>query len=355
MLRVAELFISDSCKTSTARNFSMRGTLRKVWHLISFVTLAVICASAAQMQDEGTPSGRATTVSNQQQELHYRASRGRPLTIISPKDGSFESEMALYFPNFVGLPNYQAVKPFLVIARNDTERTARAYDIVWRLQVPDASAPGGTSEQKFSEQEAVVTPLELRHPAGISEVDKSIRPGERRLFSPFFNGGPTDTDTFIVLNDPTRFPNAGSYMEVNASADCVVYGDGSFAGPNLSRVLLRYFITRDAQHDEALSILRSLRSSPTLPDLRRNLELRAQIGSSPNYLNDRAMPVYVRARGIAAGEFEKILLSEGVSKLQTTVNELVTIMPPHEMFTALGGTYHRIQFRLNGSLVSPSD
>jgi hypothetical protein len=133
---------------------------------------------------------------------------------------------------------------------------------------------------------------------------------------------------------------------LKAHVDCVVYGDGSFDGPNKSRLLLTYFITRDAQHDEALTILQRLRGTPDDLKLESELLRRRDITESPSFNNQRAMAVYMHARGVAAQEFFQILEHGGHSAVTAMASELVSTMPPHERFTQMAALYRQAQFTI---------
>jgi len=294
-------------------------------------------------------------VSNgQHHQLRYKAHEGGPLTLIEPSDPMFDAEMSVFFSDYETLPAYQQWKPFLVILRNDTQKTARAYEVIWHLLSQEPST-GEISEEVFGRQSAITTPLEIRRPGGVWQGDKSIRPGEVRLLSPFFNGRIGQLADFNFFHSPSDLPNIRSGSVIKPQLDCVIYGDGSIAGPNKSRLALRYFVTRDAQHDEALAVARRLRASPNAPELKSALATRSRIGSSNRFSNNRALPVYIHSRAVAAQELDAILERDGYSKLKEVVEELVSLMPPHEQFTQLGGQYHRSTFQVNGVTVSPGD
>ena len=123
-------------------------------------------------------------------------------------------------------------------------------------------------------------------------------------------------------------------------------GDGSFNGPNRSRLLLTYFITRDAQHDEALTILQHLRRKPGDPELKVQLARRTDIGGSPSFNANRAMTAYKRARAKAAQEFSQILMNGRYRAVRAMALELVSTMPPHEQFTSLAAPYRQAQFEV---------
>ena len=192
---------------------------------------------------------------------------------------------------------------------------------------------------------AVTTPLELRWPAGNKLEDKSIRPGEERLVTPWSNVRRDELSFFNPSFGQTLRPTA-SRTSLNAHVDCVVYGDGSFDGPNQSRLLLTYFLTRDAQHDEALTILQHLRLKPGDPELKQQLARRTDIGGSSSYNSNRAMAVYKHARAVAAQEFSQILMDGRYRAVRAMAAELVTSMPPYEQFTQLAAPYRKAEFAI---------
>jgi hypothetical protein len=184
----------------------------------------------------------------------------------------------------------------MVILRNDTPKTVRAYEIRWEAADPGADQWGGLEILKAT---AVTTPLELRWPGGNKSQDKSIRPGEERVVTPWSNvrrSELADFDPSIGQSLPTSMPQ----QNWKAHVDCVVYGDGSYNGPNQSRMLLTYLISRDAMHDEALTILHDLRVKPADPELKAQLSRRVDIGGSSSFSTKRAMAVYKHARAVAA-------------------------------------------------------
>jgi hypothetical protein len=201
---------------------------------------------------------------------------------------------------------------------------------------------------------AVTTPLELHWPAGNKVQDKSIRRDEEHLVTPWSNVRRDELSLFDPSFGQTLRPAALS-QSLNAHVDCVVYGDGSFDGPNKSRLLLTYFITRDAQHDEALTILQHLRLKPDDPELKLQLARRTDIGGSSSFNSNRAMAVYKHARAVAAQEFSQILHEGGYSAVMAMASGLVSTMPPHEQFTQLAALYRQTQFMIGEVTVRPEE
>lgn len=274
--------------------------------------------------------------------LKYRAKRGAPLTLIDNSDPRFTSELNVNFPGVLSMGSIETALPYMVILRNDTAKTVRAYEIRWEDSEGNSDQANGLVDLKAT---AVTTPLELRWPSGSKVQDKSIRPGEERLVTPWSNVRHDELAFFEPSFGQTLRPEA-SRRSLKAHVDCVVYGDGSLNGPNKSRLLLTYFITRDAQHDEALTIVQRLRAAPKDPKLKSELLRRRDIAGSPSFNSDRAMSTYKHARGAAAQEFFQLLQTGGYNAVLNMASELVSTMPPHERFTQMAAHYRQAQFKV---------
>lgn len=274
-------------------------------------------------------------------QLVYRAKPGEPLTVIPSSDPAFGSECNLNFPGFSGITNYDILRPWMVILRNDTGRVARAYAVVWHVTFP---RPDGQIGQEDYQAVSVTTPLEVRHPSGNLYVDAAIYPGRERLLVPNNSFGPRDPAMLAGL------PN--DYMRTDATSisvvlDCAVYGDGSVAGPCATKAALKYFIARDAQHDEALTALRAIEAGAPAMTLRAGFVRRQRI----EFTNTVGQVIwsYVEARANAARELDWILRRGGYARVRQVAAELVNQMPPHRAYTQLGGDYSRTKFAVRPS------
>ena len=299
---------------------------------LKFIVLLslMIAPFAARAQDTSEP----TTA------MRFVAKAGPPLTLIGSSDPKFNSELEANFPGVLAMDSIQSMLPYMVILRNDTAKTVRAYEIRWEYAGADA---GEVNSPNVLKATAVTTPLELRWPAGNKLNDKSIRPGEERLVTPWSNVR-RDELTFFDPSLGKMLGPAVSQQSWKAQVDCVVYGDGSFNGPNKSALVFTYFITRAAQHDEALTVLQDLRNNPGDPDLKLKLARRTEIGGSSSFNADRVMATYKRARAVAAQEFSQVLRNGRYIAVKAMASDLVSIMPPHEQFTQLDARYRQAQF-----------
>jgi len=279
--------------------------------------------------------------------LAYHATRGAPLTLIDNSSPKFVTELETNFPSVLSMRNIDKALPYMVILRNDTAKTVRAYEIRWNDANPESDEAG---ELDILKATAITSPLELRWPAGNKSQDKSIRPGEERLVTPWSNirrDELSDFDPSIARSQRTPTSPQGW----KAHVDCVVYGDGSYFGPNRSRLLLAYFISRDAVHDEALAVLQALQRRPGDPELKAQLLQRVDIGASKSFSSNRAMALYKRARGVAAQEFSQILSGGRYRLVMATTRELVSTMPPREEFTPMDTPYRQAQFTVGNTTV----
>ena len=317
---------------------SMRKCLVVSLRTLTFVSLLSLISidKVALAQETPYPRGK----------LQYKAKPGIPLTLIDHSDPVFRTHLEANFPGLLSMKSIEAAMPYMVVIRNDTPKVVRAYEIRWNPTDTKIEA------SETLRTTAVSTPLELRWPAGNKLQDKSLRPGEERLVTPWANVRRDETSFF----DPTFAQTMPAILSpLKASVDCVIYGDGSFHGPNQSRLLLTYFITRDAQHDEALTILQNLRRKPGDPDLKRNLARRIEIGGSSSFNGNRAMTIYKAGRAKAAQEFAEALKDGRYHSVRTLARDLVASMPPHENFTPLETIYRKAKFLVGDALVASEE
>ena len=301
---------------------------------LTWIALALLMTAHDAARAQGTPEGKG--------KLQYVAKAGPPLTLIDSSDPRFDRELEANFPGVFAMDSVKAALPYMVILRNDTVLTVRAYEVRWEDVATEQDGANSLDDLKAT---AVTTPLELRWPSGNKIQDRSIRPGEERVVTPWSNVR-RDELSFLNPSFAQTLQPAGPRQGLKAHVDCVVYGDGSFDGPNKSRLLLTYFITRDAQHDEALTILRQLRLKPGDPELASQLARRTDIGGSPSFSSSRPMATYKRARAVAAQEFSQILQNGHYRAVEAMASELVSTMPPGERFTKLAEPYRQATFTL---------
>jgi hypothetical protein len=173
----------------------------------------------------------------------------RQLTLIHPDDQNFESLLANNYPGFQHFEAYQTVRSFLVLLRNDTANSARAYAIKWEIRGTD----GLTHRLQNYYIQKHFLPVTERRP---------LVPGEVRLLAPFLNLSPDQYNVqydyvakLVASNTSFALFSPSKVSSVNTTVDAAIYDDGAYAGPDHFQLLLRYQCVRDAERDEANSVL----------------------------------------------------------------------------------------------------
>lgn len=151
-----------------------------------------------------------------------------------------------------------------------------------------------------------------------------------RLVSPMFNLTPEQyaqqRNSFAKY--PVKgFPWAKWMTSVDVDLDGVVYGDGTFIGPDKTLVFQRYVMARFAARDEALATLNLINSSAASP-----LILTSQLGKcflGQLHWKERTsqhtpIALYVRARGASALALDGVLRRRGLAGLKYVVQNFAS-------------------------------
>src|SRR6185437_2566930 len=304
--------------------------------------LIVLAAGLANAQ---APPGRGGLVGpsargGRSRTLVFRAKGGSPLTVIPAPDARFDNEMRGRFSGFLGLEDYEQLRPWLVVLRNDTGRSVVAYHVDWQVRYPgiDGAAP---LDDTLS-AEMLTTPLEQRHPGGILAVDRAIYPGRDRAAIPYEDMGPGDTFTFVHFSRLPGMRQLAKAAPLSAAVDCVVWDNGSVNGACRSGLAQRYFVARAADHDEGLTVLHEIQAG--LPPM----QVRAWMWRRMHAIPPSAEPTvaeYVNGRAQAAGELNEILRRGGIARLRQAAAALVQQVPPHRALSQLG--FHSSRTKLS--------
>lgn len=273
-------------------------------YLISLLTLAL----------EGTPAAFAK---KSIARLRVRQTASQSLTLIKPTNPDFESMLDTYFPGISLEAGYQqAIRPFLVIVRNDTALPAVAYAITWT-----AHYKGGWVEP--------LRVMFVNRPLMFRPAMTYVPPGGIRLISPLFNMTPRKYQGhsgFAKIYPADRFPSSNKLDQVDVDMDGVVYTKGTFIGPDKTHVLQRYVMARFAERDEAIAALNLIQSSTALPLMvaqqlqqKLNQEIQWRILAHQSTLLSR----YVRARGQSAEDMQRILQDRGLNGLKSVLQNFV--------------------------------
>jgi hypothetical protein len=264
-----------------------------------------------------------SALAQQHGALQFRVRQTAPesLTLIRPSDPIFDGMLDSYFPGLSDEAGYRtSIKPFLVIVENDTALPAVAYAVTWTVHY--GSGPVCSPRAVY-----VNRPLMERRSTTY------ISPGEVRLVSPMFNVSPQEyvhspsfARWYPAIDFFVRWA-AGS-TSVDVAMDGVVYADGTFIGPDRTRVLERYVMARFAARDEALAALNRIDSPPKTPlAIKGRLEEMFERDFKSNDGNvaydNTLLSLYVSDRQRAAGDMRGVLRARGVIGLEAAVRGLI--------------------------------
>lgn len=249
--------------------------------------------------------------------LVVRQTAASSLTLISPTNAAFDSTLASYFPGLAEEESYQqAIRPYLVIARNDGSLTAMAYSIKWTAHYTDG----------------FVRPLRaifITRPLMYKPAVTSIPPGDLRLISPLFNVTSQEyqaNSEFSEEYPASHFPYSQGLASVDVDVDGVVYADGSFIGPNKTHIAERCAAAQFAARDEARSVLNLIQSS-TVPQsvLAQQLQqaFNQAIQREVSVHQENLLARYVSARGESAQDVRRILRNRGVSGMESLLQNFL--------------------------------
>ncbi|MGB2644097.1 MAG: hypothetical protein WBG02_07005 [Candidatus Acidiferrum sp.] len=176
----------------------------------------------------------------------------RQLTVIHPDDAEFDSMLESNFPGVDRLDGYSTVRPYLVLLKNDSSRTVRAYKVAWETQL---STGGSRRSASFVE----------RYDSGLASQRAAMVPGELRLVSESFDAGrdeyqSQDRHSWVAtmmskMQTRARYSSTDT-QSITASVDAAIFDDGACVGPDHYQLFIKYQREIDAEQDMAKEILR---------------------------------------------------------------------------------------------------
>jgi hypothetical protein len=238
------------------------------------------------------------------------------LTLIHPEDANFDVLLTQNFRGFQDLEDYRAVRPFLVLLRNDTSHSTTAYTISWDIQ-----SSGGMVNRLSTEfiQKHYVPKIHTR----------AFLSGDIRLVSPIFNISPTQylaqrNALSQKLGVFSALPPYSStdIKSVKATVDAAIYDDGAYVGIDRFKLLTEYQCIRDAERDIAESMLKLKSSEAPVPDIVAALERDAQAGLTANTSSGERDAIYALHRGEEAQTLLNLYRSGGVESLMSRASAI---------------------------------
>ncbi len=268
--------------------------------------------------------------------LKVRQTASQSLTLIKPTDPNFDTTLNIYFPGISQEDGYQqAIRPFLVIVRNDTSMSAAAYAIAWT-----AHYAGGWVEP--------LRVMFVNRPLMFRPAMTLIPPEGIRLISPLFNVTPQKyqgDSHFAEVYSADRFPSSNKLGSVHVDVDGVVYANGTFIGADKTHILQRYVMARFAERDEALAALNLINSS-TAPQFMVTQQLQVMLNQETQWRvlahQSTLLARYVRARGLSAEDVQRILQDRGLNGLKSVLRNFVNRSGENTNPSMFGRVYKKL-------------
>ena len=194
----------------------------------------------------------------------------RKLTLITPEQPDFEAVLSANFPGIQEFDAYRMVSPFLVVLRNDTSHPAEAYAVMWETRAPDGHIL--RAQNQYIQQ----------HSSPRTEL-RPFKPGEVRLLSPWFTLSPHQYNVqhediarlLSSMASSSKVISQHQFTSVTPTVDAVIYDDGGITGTDRFQLSLRYQCLRDAERDEATSVLQLIETNAPSKEIMDHLRQEA--------------------------------------------------------------------------------
>lgn len=195
----------------------------------------------------------------------------RPRVVLKqPGDVEFDSLLNDNFPGIANLEGFKAIRPFMVLLRNDSQKRVMAYVVKWDVQ-------------RNKMQPTSLMTQYIQEPFSAYER-RAFVPREIRLITHFFNIDPAQYksghNNFAKLMAATSSGKdySSEYVtSVRPSIDVVIYEDGSSDGPDEFGLLKRYACFRDVEREFGENILNLLDSSVPIEEVIERLKRESQM------------------------------------------------------------------------------
>lgn len=258
------------------------------------------------------------------------AIESRALTLIRPGDPDFDSMLDTNFPGLRQQNEYSAIRPLLILLRNDTSHAAVAYTIRWDVQMPDGKSRQIAQSQFI--QRRYWTPQEAR----------ALEPGTVHLIFPLMGPELKPGDNYLSLPKVwSRLATGPMFSSaqgnpVTATEDAMIYDDGSYVGADASSTSLRYRASGDAAHDEAAALLQFLATNAPVGDVLVFLENEQRTYTVNTTGPPRREVLYPYYRREVAQTLENTYQQSGLQGMRNRAASLAN--DPRPEITRVGGS-----------------
>lgn len=171
------------------------------------------------------------------------------LRLITSDEPEFDYHVSSTYPQVADHRLYPRARNFMAVLSHEGSRQVKAYRVLWTIQ-------------QSPNRQRIMQSVFIRKHCMLREAVKVVKPGKKRLMSPFFNYSTSDYnfDPHRVFKPDgpeerilSRFPFLDAQV-VSVSIDAVIYSDHTIAGPDKYDLRIRYLATRAAEHNEGSSL-----------------------------------------------------------------------------------------------------
>ena len=235
------------------------------------------------------------------------------LTLIHPNDTGFDNLLTTNFPGLASLDGYAIYRPFLVLLRNDTALTVRAYMLQWQAR-------------SFNGESFQLADLIERYDLGPASERVALAPGEMRLVSDHFDVSPKEYQSQHQHNwVATMMSQAGANSRyasadpnsVLTAVDAAVFDDALCVGPDHRQIFMRYQRELDSEHDIADAILRLLDEKAPETDVVAFLKAESDAAAVANQSLNGTAFMYAFYRGRQAQTLLTLYHRGGIESVTT--------------------------------------
>ena len=195
----------------------------------------------------------------------------RSVSLIPSSDPAFDAALKRLFPGLAGQAGFQTIKPLTFLVQHAGGPGVRGFSAT--VAITNASGLHETSLFCYSQTTSKSLMSAQRH---------VLRKKKLRLVSPFFNWLPgdytkvsadLDWDGLFSQNTLRKLvlQQAKTATDMRVQLDAAVFADWKIVGPNKSNLARHLAIRRNAEHDEAVSMLRAVRAGATRSQLAAKL------------------------------------------------------------------------------------
>ena len=209
------------------------------------------------------------------------------LTVCRPSDSNFGEMLSQYFPGFAESSLYPKVKAHLLLVANHSSQSIRAMQAIWTNPLSSLSTGGLTSRY-------VIPPHKSLRTRKTSGSKKLLHAGEIGLVTPFFVWRNTvykkraySTKQLERHLKTTLRSRKKHVRKITKSTDPilghiigVIYKNHSVKETTGADLHQYFSVTRNAEHDEALSLLKVVSAAIAKPESDVKEQVSAHITNS---------------------------------------------------------------------------